>query len=175
MPSFKRLAAVALGALLLTACATKAMLSEATREEADALKSRVGPGNPGLGLRDVQGGTPDTFWIQVHVAAGILANDKGVEKFEEGALKAQLPSGENIDGNYLGYRPRTVEHCTRSWLFNFYHFDSRGAVFGRAGGVAVLKGDQGTALLCAYDWLGPGCQRQGVCGAKDGKYYMLQF
>lgn len=175
MPSIKLLFAVmTVGSLLITGCASNAVLSEATPQEAHAFGARGRLGNPGLLFGDIAGDTSNTFWTQTHVAAGILANDPGVEKFEEGTVKAQLMSGETISGTFLGYRPRKAEHCTRSWIANLYYFDTR-VSFRRAGGVAVLKGDQGTALLCTYDWSGPGCRREGVCSTKEGKYYTLEF
>ena len=119
--------------------------------------------------------TQDAFWVKVHVAAGILANDKNVEKFEEGTVRAQLASGEIFKGNFLGYRPRSAEHCTRSWISNLYYFDSRGGHLSWEGGVAVLTGGQGTALLCAYGWVEPDCEREGICKAKESKYYKLKF
>lgn len=163
-----------LGALSITGCAAHAILSEVTREEANAFRSRV-TNNPGLFVSETADNDQDALWIQIEVAAGILANDKSVEKFKDGAIRAQLVSGEIMNGNYLSYRPRGAEHCTRSWISNLYYFDSRGGYLSREGGVAVLKGDQGTALLCGYGWFGPNCEREGICKAKESKYYKLKF
>lgn len=115
------------------------------------------------------------LWIQIDVAAGILDQDNDLEKFEQGELKARLDSGETFTGHYRGYRPRGKEHCTRTSLANFFYFDSRGAPPPRQGGVAVLTGDRGTKLLCAYGWRDPHCERNGICGEKEGKYYRLAF
>jgi hypothetical protein len=159
--------------VLITGCAIDGTLVEITREEATAFRSRVGPGNPFVGKTDDI--TENALWLHAQLVAGILVNDKSVEKFEEGGIKVKLASGEAIEGNFLGYRPQRREHCTRSWISNLYYFDSRGGYLASAGGVAVLKGDQGTLLLCGYDWLGPDCQREGICRAKESKYYKLTF
>ena len=193
--------ALILGTLLITGCVRNAILTEISREEANAFRSHL-PNNPGLTdlrkrdyagrttkdslpsikLEETQenGTTESTYdieqlWIQAHVAAGILEKDKSVEKFEEGSVKASAASGEMFKGNFIGYRPRGKGHCTRSWISNLYYFDSRGGYSSPEGGVAVLKGDRETALLCTYGWTGPNCERAGICKAKESGYYKLKF
>ena len=165
--------AAAWATVLITGCAANATLIEVTREEAAAFSSRVGPANPFVSKPGDM--TENALLLHAQLAAGMLANDKSVEKFEEGEIKSKLASGEAIGGKFLGCRPQRREHCTRSWISNLYYFDSRGGYLAPAGGVAVLKGDQGTLLLCGYDWLGPDCQREGICRAKESKYYKLTF
>ena len=122
--------------------------------------------------------TPDeggSLWIQVPAAAALFANDIHIELFEEGAIRGTLPTGEVLKGNYLGYRSRGREHCTRSSLSNLSYLGSRGGSFKMQGGLAVLKAGQGTSMYCAYGWLGPKCQRQGICATRQGQYYKMKF
>lgn len=181
----------------LPGCAKRVLLEEISKEAASAALSPARSNPALLQPRTADAGTtfkidprsspkteqqdnraPDNsledIWIQVEVAALILAMDKNLEKFEEGALRGQAVSGEMFEGNFSGYRPKT-EHCTRSWLGNLYYFDSRGGYIPLHGGFVTLKGNKGTVLVCAYDWSNAACSREGLCKAKDDTYYRFSF
>lgn len=103
--------------LALTGCAKHVVLEEISKDEARALRfpltnSYIAAG-PTKGSADLE-----DMWVHIHVAGNLIASNPGIEKFEEGKAMAQLPSGERLEGAFIGYRPKDAEHCTRSWLGN---------------------------------------------------------
>lgn len=100
------------------------------------------------------------------------------EKYEEGRLRAELSTGEVLEGNYVGYRLEKGYHCTRFWFENLGAQSQTNVTLEfplpSANGQIEMKGNRGSQFQCVYNHILPDCNRVGLC--KSGtKLYKVEF
>jgi hypothetical protein len=100
------------------------------------------------------------------------------EKYEEGRLRAELNTGEILEGTYIGYRPEKGYHCTKFW-FEKLRPQSRTNVTAEfplpsANGNIEMNGNHGSHFKCVYNHVLPDCNRVGLCKS-DSKLYKIEF
>lgn len=100
------------------------------------------------------------------------------EKFEEGRIRAELDTGEMLEGDYVGYRLEEGHDCTRFWFENLRAQSQTNITIEfplpSANGQIEMKGNRGSQLQCVYTHVLPDCNRVGLCRSGT-QLYKIEF